>query len=230
VAANTQSLISNLQTPISVLPNGVDLTYFTPTKETREPATLVITGKMSYHANVTAVLHLVQDIMPHVWAQRPDVNVWIVGKDPSRAVRTLATRYAPRVIVTGVVPDMRPYLRRATIAAVPLVYGAGSQFKVLEAMACGTPVVATPQATVALAAQPGRDLEVAEGAEAFAQAVLALLDDPARREQLGQAGRAYVEQHHSWDAIVEQLEAVYWDCISRYNNESAGLTEYSMNP
>jgi len=78
----------------------VDLDYFTPVDEPREPATLVITGKMSYHANVTAVLHLVNDIKPYVWAQRPDVKVWIVSKDPSRPGRisliVCDTRYAIR--------------------------------------------------------------------------------------------------------------------------------------
>ena len=65
-----------------MLPNGVDLEYFTLGTEPREPATLVFSGKMSYHANVTAALMLVQEIMPHVWAKRPEVRVWIVGKDP----------------------------------------------------------------------------------------------------------------------------------------------------
>jgi len=100
-------------------------------------------------------------------------------------------------------------MRRATLAVAPVPYGAGVQNKVLEAMACGTPVVVSPQAIAALAVQPGRDLVVADGAEAFARAVLELLDDPARRAQLGRAGRAYVEQHHSWDAITARLESIY---------------------
>jgi glycosyltransferase involved in cell wall biosynthesis len=112
---------------------------------------------MSYHANVTAALHLVNDIMPHVWAQRPAVQVWLVGKDPTAEVRRLAET-APtlpgseerRVVVTGGVPSMPEYIQGATIAVAPLLYGAGIQNKALEAMACGTPVVATAQATGAL--------------------------------------------------------------------------------
>jgi hypothetical protein len=80
-------------------------------------------------------------------------------------------------------------------------------------MACGTSVVASPQAISALAIQPGRDLVVAEGVEGFARAVLALLDDPARRAELGQAGRAYVEAHHAWDAVAAQLVGIYQAAI-----------------
>jgi glycosyltransferase involved in cell wall biosynthesis len=204
---------------LNVLPNGVALDYFTATSKPREPATLVISGKMSYHANVTAALHLVQDIMPHVWAQCPSIEVQIVGKDPPRDIQALASKHAStqgRVTVTGTVPDIRPYLRRATISVVPLTYGAGIQNKVLEAMACATPVVATPLAAAGLAGKAiaGHDLMVAEGAEALAQTLLALLSDSARRAQIGQAGRAYVERHHSWEAIGTQLEGFYETTIA----------------
>lgn len=208
--------------PVSVLPNGVDLDYFTPSNEPRDAATLVFTGKMSYHANVTAALYLVHEIMPHVWARRPDVRVCLVGKDPPREIRALAQtdqngmgadeRCSPwrgRVIITGTVPDIRPYLRRATLAVAPVPYGAGIQNKVLEAMACGTAVVASPQAASALAICPNRDLVVAEGARPFAHALLALLDDRERRQQLERDGRSYVEAHHHWQTVAADLEAIY---------------------
>ena len=93
---------------VVVLPNGVDLAYFTPSGEPREPDTLVFSGKMSYHANVTGALHLVHDIMPLVWQERPEVKVVIAGKDPPREVQRLAADRGARVTVTGTVPDMRP--------------------------------------------------------------------------------------------------------------------------
>ena len=120
---------------ITVLPNGVDLDYFCPSPEPRRPATVVISGKMSYHANVTAALHLVEGIMPLVWRERPGVKVTIVGANPPRPIRQLAQRFPGQVEVTGTVPDVRPYLRRASLAAAPVPYGAGIQNKVLEAMA-----------------------------------------------------------------------------------------------
>lgn len=203
---------------IEVLPNGVDLDYFTGGREGREAATLVFSGKMSYHANVSSVLHLVNDIMPLIWAERPGVVLWIVGKDPAVQVRQLAARHAPRVQVMGSVPDIRPFLRRATVAACPMVYGAGIQNKVLEAMACGTPVVASYQAISALKVTPGRDLLLAEESDVFARQVLALLDSTARQTQLALAGRAYVEHHHSWNAIAAQLEGIYGSLLACRNS------------
>jgi sugar transferase (PEP-CTERM/EpsH1 system associated) len=200
---------------LSVLGNGVDLDYFKPADDmTREQATVVITGKMSYHANITMTRFLVEEIMPHVWASRPDVKVIIVGKDPAREVMTLAQN--PAVTVTGTVADIRPYLQRATLAVAPVTYGVGIQNKVLEAMACATPVVATPQVVTALTAVAGRDLLVAQEPVEFAKAVLALLQDDTQRGAVGRAGRAYVESHHDWAAITVRLEHIY----CRFMNQS----------
>ncbi len=208
VGRNAQGADSTAR-QITVLPNGVDLDYFTPTTAPRSPATVLLSGKMSYHANVSAALHLVHDIMPRVWAAQPDVQVVIAGKDPAPQVRQLALQQPGRVEVTGAAPDLRPYLRRATVAVAPMLYSAGIQNKVLEAMACGAPVIANQQAVSALAVHPGRDLLVAEDAASFAAAILTLLANPAAQQQIGQAGRVYVERCHSWHAVASQLEAVY---------------------
>jgi len=192
---------------IVVLPNGVDLDYFRPSDTPRDPATVLFSGKMSYHANAAAALHLARDIMPRVWAQRPDARLILAGKDPSPAVRALGEE--PRIEVTGFVDDLRPYLWRATVAVSPLLYGAGIQNKVLEAMATGTPVVVAPRVCDALRAQPDRDLLVAEDAERFAGRILNLIGDPAQRDQIGPAGRQYVEQYHDWNKIAQTLIGVY---------------------
>jgi glycosyltransferase involved in cell wall biosynthesis len=112
------------------------------------------------------------------------------------------------------VPDIRPFLRRAAIAVAPLVYGVGCQNKVLEAMACGTPVVSSSRAVGALSAKPGRDVVVADGDEAFAAAVLDVLGRGRQKDDLGRAGRAYVETHHHWDQIAARLEATYQDALA----------------
>ena len=146
-----------LTTSISVLPNGVDLGYFYVGEELkREPATLVISGKMSYHANVSMTLEMVREILPVIWDQRPETKLWIVGKDPPREIQELGQH--PKITVTGTVPDIRPYLQNATIAVAPITYGAGIQNKVLEAMACATPVVASSQAVSALNTISGKDI------------------------------------------------------------------------
>lgn len=194
--------------PVSVLPNGVDWEYFTGGDAyLPEAATLVFSGKMSYHANVTMAHYLVEEIMPRVWQRDPQVELNIVGKDPPPKIQALASN--PHVHVTGTVDDLRPFLKRATAAAVPLLYGAGSQFKALEAMACGTPVIATPGAISALEVISGEDILVAADPGEFAAHILAVISDPALRARVGAAGKNFVEQRHRWAAIAAQLENIY---------------------
>ncbi|MCA9897852.1 MAG: glycosyltransferase [Ardenticatenaceae bacterium] len=199
--------------PISVVGNGVDVEHFSPDPSVkREPATLVISGKMSYHANVTMTLHLVNEIMPHVWQQRPEAKLMIVGKDPTREIQALADH--PNIEVTGTVPALPPYLQRATVAVAPITYGAGIQNKILEAMSCGTPMVTTPHAVSALCIEPGRDLLVADDSESYAQAILSILDSPEKQEVLGRNGRTYVEQYHHWPNVAGRLETIYAEAIA----------------
>ncbi len=209
-----ESLLAGGRDPdhISVLRNGVDLEYFSPDPAIeRDHCSLVVTGKMSYHANVAMCLHLIEDIMPIVWDRRPEVSVYLVGKDPPRAIRNLGG--IPSVTVTGTVADVRPYLRRATIAVAPLKYGAGIQNKVLEAMACGTPVITTPQTVSSLPLRAEHDVLVAPDPQQFAASILELLESAGAQKQLGKAGRAYVETHHNWIEIAGRLEQIYAQSI-----------------
>ena len=162
-----------------------------------------------------ATLHLINEIMPQVWAHKPQVRVQLVGKDPPAGLRARAEADS-RIEVTGTVPLMPEYLRQASLAVAPVPYGAGIQNKVLEAMACGIAVVASPQAVSALAAVPGRDILVGETAEQQANAILRLLGDANLRGQVGRNGRTYVESHHDWEKIVVQLEGVYQHAIESY--------------
>jgi sugar transferase (PEP-CTERM/EpsH1 system associated) len=199
---------------IHVLPNGVDLQFFQPDPEVkREPETLVVSGKMSYHANVSMTLHMVNEILPQIWAQKPETRLEIVGKDPPAEIARLAED--PRIRVSGYVPDIRPYLHRAAVAVAPLTYGAGIQNKVLEAMACGAPVVTTPLAARNLSAVPSHELMVAAEPAEFARAVVSLLDNPTRREAMGAAGRRYVETCHDWQTIAGSLEQIYAEAVKR---------------
>ena len=139
------------------------------------------------------------------------IKLVIVGKDPPREIRALASESG--IKVTGTVEDVRPYLQGASVSVSPVTYGAGIQNKVLEAMACGTPVVATPKAVSALDVEPGKDLLVAQETESFATAVLFLLEDAELRMRVGNAGRIYVEKNHDWKQIVTELEEIYHDVI-----------------
>ena len=209
---------------VAVVPNGVDLEHFAyHGPEQRHANRIVFSGKMSYHANVTAALHLTNDIMPLVWAQRPEAELWLVGKDPAPELRALAEKprgsdnrdgAAGRIVVTGEVPAMQDYIQSAALAVAPLLYGAGIQNKVLEAMACGTPVVASPQASQSLAARPRQDYLLASDPAEFAAAILGLLGSPELRGEVGRAGRRFVEANHSWDSAVAHLERIYAGCAA----------------
>jgi glycosyltransferase involved in cell wall biosynthesis len=200
--------------PVSIVSNGVDVDYFSPEdNDSRAEATLVVSGKMSYHANVTMVLHLVDDVMPYIWARRPEVKLQVVGKDPPATLIALAEN--PAVSIIGSVSDIRPYLQRATVAVAPVLYGVGIQNKVLEAMACATPVVSTPQITSAINAQADQEILIAKEPLEFAEKVLFLLENASRRHVIGRAGRVYVEQNHQWSRIATQLESIYLSLIEK---------------
>jgi glycosyltransferase involved in cell wall biosynthesis len=159
---------------------------------------------MSYRPNVDAVQHLVTAVLPRIRREIPDVQLCIVGMDPTPAVRRLADE--DRVVVTGRVDDVRPYFDSAAVAVAPLRVARGLQNKVLEAMAMRVPVVASPAAFEGISAVAGRDLLVAAGPNAFSRAVVTLLRDPAARERYAAAGRACVETNHNWSRLLQRLE------------------------
>lgn len=208
--AGREDPASAAQPDIMVVPNGVDLEAFhPPVKSDREPATVLMTGKMSYHANVAGAHHLVETVMPLVWSAEPSARVVLAGATPVDSVRALARRHPDRVHVTGGLRDLRPILLEATVAVAFLPYGVGIQNKVLEAMACATPVIASADVVDELEVRCGEELFVADDAEQTAHRILQLLRDPDRAERIGRAGRRYVEQHHRWSDVAARLESLY---------------------
>ena len=194
--------------PVSVLPNGVDLDYFHPKPEVaRDPDAIVFSGKMSYHANISMAKYLVGEIMPLVWKQRPSAKVLIVGKDPTAEILEFGRH--PRVKVTGTVEDLRPYLWNAAVAVVPLLYGAGIQNKILEAMATSTPVVTSSRTLSALRVVAGRDILLADTPEAFANQLIKVMSGPEYAAAVGTAGLEYVKAFHDWKRITQSLADVY---------------------
>lgn len=200
--------------PISVLPNGVDLNYFHPNPDIqRDTATVIFSGKMSYHANISMVKYLVSEIMPHVWKARPETCLIVVGKDPPADIKELDKN--PLITITGTVDDIRPYLWRATVSTVPLLYGAGIQNKILEAMATRTPVITSSRTLSALQVQPGKDLLVANDPEEFAQSILRIIDDQNLKSAVGDSGLAYVRGKHDWNSIASQMSNIYQQTLDK---------------
>ena len=198
---------------VSILSNGVDHDHFHPNPSfSRDPDTLIFSGKMSYHANISMVRYLVNEIMPLVWRERPQVRLIVAGKDPTPDIRKMAEN--PLIEVTGTVEDIRPFLWRSTIAVAPLVYGAGVQNKILESMAVGLPVVTTSKAVVSLRVTPGRDILVGDTAQEFSEKVLYLFENPDIRRKIGEAGHAYVQKCHDWKHICSELAHIYSSLIN----------------
>lgn len=195
---------------IRAVSNGIDLDFYDPNAgfAPLDPAPaagplIVFTGQMDYQPNVQGARAFAAEAMPRVLEARPDARFAVVGRRPGAAIRALDGRGG--VIVTGEVADVRPWLAAASAVIAPLQIARGIQNKVLEAMAMGRPVVASPAAFEGIDAAPGRDLLVAEGSKAQAEAVLALLADPGRAGAMGKAARRRMEDGYSWDARLGPL-------------------------
>jgi len=192
---------------LHTIENGVDSQFFAPDDRFASPyaaneAAIVFTGVMDYWPNVDAVMWFVRDSLPRIAAVRPDVRFYIVGMNPSPTVRALTSD--PRVVVTGKVPDVRPYLQYASAVVAPLRVARGVQNKVLEAMAMGRPVVVSSTAAAGIAATIGTDLESATTAEEFAERVLKLLDR-AVGNQMGARARQRIMTAYRWQANLEDF-------------------------
>lgn len=192
---------------IRAIQNGVDLDFYDPTADfmTLEPLDgplIAFTGQMDYPPNVEAVTGFARDVLPLIRKRRPDAHFAIVGRSPAEAVKKLGQ--GDNVTVTGAVPDIRSWLAAADVVVAPLRIARGIQNKVLEAMAMARPVVASPAALEGVEAEAGRDLLVAEGAQAQAEAVLRLLDPPAA-EAMGRNARAQMERAYRWEARLSSL-------------------------
>jgi polysaccharide biosynthesis protein PslH len=189
----------------TVVPNGVDLGYWTRRARPSSAPLVAFTGVMSYRPNHDAALRLVTDVMPRVRARRADAAAIVAGRDPLPELRAAAD---PTVTVTGACPDLRPHLERAAVYCAPLRFASGIQNKLLEALAMELPVVTTSVAAAGLrAGDEEPPLVIADDDEELALAVARLLRDPAERARLGAAGRRYVERHFAWSRSVALLEA-----------------------
>jgi sugar transferase (PEP-CTERM/EpsH1 system associated) len=185
---------------VRAIGNGVDLDYFRPQPQAVEPA-CVFVGALDYRPNVDGACWFCREVWPELRRRRGDLKIYLVGRRPAPAVCRLAE--LPGVELVGQVPDVRPFLARAAVTVVPLQIARGVQNKILEALAMGKAVVASPASLEGVKARPGLHLLAASSASEWTQTVLRLLDDPALRERLGDAGRRYVESHHRWDRCLE---------------------------
>jgi glycosyltransferase involved in cell wall biosynthesis len=183
---------------------GVDTDYFRPGCFREVPHRLVFSGSMDWHPNEDAVCYFVDAVLPRIQSAVPGVTFTIVGRNPGIRVRELAAR--PGVTVTGTVDDTRPWIGEGAVYVVPLRAGGGTRIKIFEALAMGKAVVSTTVGAEGLTVEPNRHFLAADTPHDFADSVIALLSDAVRRQELGAAGRALVEEQFSWATVAGQFQ------------------------
>ncbi len=187
---------------LHAVPNGVDLDYFQPITAGEERA-CVFVGALDYRPNVDGALWFCREVWPTLRAREPQLTLYLVGRRPVPAVCELGR--LPGVVVVGQVPDVRPHVARAAVTVVPLRIARGVQNKVLEAMALGRPVIASPESLAGLRAEPGVHALAASTPGEWVEAISSLLKDEDWRRRLGRAAREYVEEQHRWDVCLAPM-------------------------
>ncbi len=203
-AAYLRSLAPDL--PTAVIPNGVDAGFFRPVDDVERPPSLVFVGNMAYAPNVAAAVALVTQILPNVEAEVPGAHATVIGPQPPPELSSLN---GANVEITGWVPDIRPHLAGAACFLSPLTTGTGIRNKILEAMAAGVPVAATPLSCEGIRVKDGEDILLGRDPAELAAAAIRLLRDKHLWHRIAEGGQRLVRRNHSWSQIADRYEALY---------------------
>jgi polysaccharide biosynthesis protein PslH len=196
-----------------VVDNGVDTSYFVPESSvTRERATLLFLGSLDWRPNLDAVALLLDSIFPKIRAARKDAKLWIVGRNPPE---WLKSRNDSGVELFASVPDVRPFLQKATALVVPLRIGGGSRLKILEALASGLPVLSTKVGAEGLHLQPNEHYLAVDSVDQFADATIASLAQTEFLMQTAAKGREVILEKYDWSKLADRLEAIWLETIAR---------------
>jgi glycosyltransferase involved in cell wall biosynthesis len=190
-----------------IVPNGTDISFFSPRESEPEPHTMVFPGVMNYHPNDQGIHYFLDEIFPRITARVPDAKIYVVGSRPSGR---LLGRASDKIIVTGHVKDIRPYIAGAQVFVIPLWVGGGTRLKVLEAMAMKKPIVSTTIGCEGINVKHNESVLFADAPAEFADAVVRLFNDPVLRTRISTAAHTIVTQNgHTWRDIGQRLEEVY---------------------
>ena len=203
----------------AVVPNAADVEFYRlrPGDPPPDGHTVLFFGLLSTVPNIDGIRWFVHEIWPRVTRARSDARLLVLGKDPPPAVRELA---GPSVEVAGFVADLRPSLAAAAAVAVPLRLGGGTRLKIVEAMAMGRPVVSTTLGAEGLEVVSGRDLLIADQPEAFAGALLRVLEDQELGARIGAAARQLAVTRYAWAAAAETLESFFAEILGHRRGEA----------
>ena len=166
--------------------------------------TVLFVGGFAHAPNIDAALVLVQEIMPIVWQELPDVPLFVVGNAPPAEIRALAN---DRVTITGYVPDLAPYYARARVSANPLRYGAGLKGKVVSSLAAGVPVIGTRIANEGIGLEDGREALFGETPAELASHIIRLFRDDALAAEMGRRGQELIRDRFSQARTVHAILA-----------------------
>lgn len=202
-----------------VIPNGVDLCRFTPVPEQSGPPRVLFVGSLRHLPNLLALEALRESIMPKVWREIPNAILHVIAGPAHRRAAELAgktdlLRDDARVIIEGFVEDVRPAYNAATVVAIPLLVSAGTNIKVMEAMACGRTIVSTPVGCQGLDLDHGRELIVAEPDD-FAAALIEVISCQDLRGRITREARATAEARFGWETIAAEALCYYTALIDR---------------
>jgi glycosyltransferase involved in cell wall biosynthesis len=195
------------QPNVDVVDNGIDRAFFEQVKGQRDPTRILFLGALDWRPNLDAIGLLLDKIFPKVRAQEPSVKLVIVGRHPPAGLIERA-RQTPGVELHADVADVRPYLGESGVMAVPLRIGGGSRLKILEALACGLPVVSTRVGAEGLLLKPGEDYVQAEE-DAMADALVSAIRKPGEMQAQAEHGRRLVLDTYDWNELAKKLEATW---------------------
>ena len=195
----------SLRAPVHVVQTGVETDYFVPATAAPERAHMVFTGSMDWLPNEDGMTYFCREILPRIRRAEPDATLSIIGRAPTPAVRKLAE--IPGVDVTGRVDDVRPHIARGSVYVVPLRIGGGTRLKIFEAMSMAKAVVSTTIGAEGLPVTTGRNIEIADEPDAFAQSVVRLIRDTDARRSIEAAARQLVVEKYDWSAVAKDFEA-----------------------
>ncbi len=210
------AVLKNPGEQVRIVPNGVDLDFWT--RKTRSPQKncLVFTGVMDYSPNEDAALYFIDEILPLLRPKIPDLETLIVGRDPTPELVERGN-LNPDVTVTGFVEDVRPWLERGSLFIAPVRFASGTQNKVLEAFAMETPVLCSSTVADGLRLGDGNlPLHIADTPQRFADEIIQLLEKPVELQRLATEGRRFVEKYFVWEQNVQILEKMCRAAIAAF--------------
>jgi polysaccharide biosynthesis protein PslH len=205
------------QTPTALVPNGVDISLFSPRDLPEQPQTLLFFGAINYYPNTDAAVSFAEQVLPQLKRHYPQLRLRIVGPGEG----ALKRRFGSDVEVVGFVDDLQAEIARASVVIAPLRIAGGTRLKILEAMAMGKPVVATRVGAEGLDVKHDHDILVADSPAEQAREISRLLDDAGLRARLGRNARATAVTNYSWASCAKKF-ANFLDELSRERRDSFG--------